>query len=129
MAQAFSFFQVFEPKESKNDETKGKKEVPPTLIKSCQQIAKGLVDSLMELEKTNGPRLVGCVTALHSFAQIRPQLLVEHAITLEPYLNIKCTSNERIKFMSLLAEILEQVRMRPDIILPDTNQLSSRLYL
>lgn len=116
MAQAFSFFQVFEPKESKNDETKGKKEVPPTLIKSCQQIAKGLVDSLMELEKTNGPRLVGCVTALHSFAQIRPQLLVEHAITLEPYLNIKCTSNERIKFMSLLAEILEQVRIRPDII-------------
>jgi cohesin loading factor subunit SCC2 len=64
----------------------------------------------MDLEKTNGSRLVGCVTALHSFAQIRPQLLVEHAISLEPYLNIKCSSNEQIKFMSLLAEILEHVR-------------------
>lgn len=64
----------------------------------------------MELEKTNGTRLVGCVTALHSFAQIRPQLLVEHAISLEPYLNIKASSNEQIKFISSLAEILEHVR-------------------
>lgn len=102
--------QVFEPKESKNEETKGKKEIPPTLIRSCQQIVNGLVNSVMDLEKTNGPRLVGCITALHSFAQIRPHLLVEHAISLEPYLNIKCTSNERIKFISLLAEILEHVR-------------------
>jgi CCR4-NOT transcription complex subunit 1 len=37
----------------------------------------------MDLEKTSGARLVGCVTALHSFAQIWPQLLVEHAISLE----------------------------------------------
>jgi cohesin loading factor subunit SCC2 len=103
-------FQVFEPKESKNDETKGKKEISPTLIKSCQQIANGLVNSIMELEKCNGPRLVGCVTALHSFAQIRPHLLVEHAISLEPYLNIKCSVNEQFKFIGSLAEILEQVR-------------------
>lgn len=66
----------------------------------------------MDLEKTNGSRLVGCVTALHSFAQIRPQLLVEHAISMEPYLNIKCSSNEQIKFISLLAEILEHVRAK-----------------
>lgn len=63
----------------------------------------------MELEKSDGGRLVGCVTALHSFAQIRPQLLVEHTISLEPYLNVKCMSNEKIKFISLLAEILENV--------------------
>jgi cohesin loading factor subunit SCC2 len=100
---------VFEPKESKNEETKGKKEVSPILIRACQQVVDGLVDSLMELEKTNGPRLVGCVTAIHSFAQIRPQLLVEHAMSLEPYLNIKCTTNEQAKFMSFLAEILEHV--------------------
>lgn len=107
--------QVFEPKESKNDDTKGKKEIPPTLIRSCQQIVNGLVNSIMDLEKTNGSRLVGCVTALHSFAQIRPQLLIEHAISLEPYLNIKCISNEQIKFMSLLAEILEHVRTLGDV--------------
>lgn len=107
----FSFFnsQVFEPKESKSDDNKGKKEIPPTLIRSCQQIVNGLVNSIMELEKSNGARLVGCVTALHSFAQIRPQLLVEHTISMEPYLNIKCSSNEQIKFISLLAEILEHV--------------------
>jgi cohesin loading factor subunit SCC2 len=65
----------------------------------------------MELEKTNGERLVGCVTAIHSFAQIRPHLLVEHAMSLEPYLNIKCTTNEQAKFMSFLAEILEHVSL------------------
>ena len=63
----------------------------------------------MEYEKSDKNRLVGCVTALHSFAQIRAQLLVEHAISLEPYLNIKCVSNEQIKFLALLTEILEQV--------------------
>jgi cohesin loading factor subunit SCC2 len=63
----------------------------------------------MEYEKSNIARLVGCVTALHSFSQIRAQLIVAHAISLEPYLNIKCTSNEQIKFLALLAEILEQV--------------------
>jgi cohesin loading factor subunit SCC2 len=63
----------------------------------------------MEYEKSDMTRLVGCVTALHSFAQIRPHLIVKHAITLEPYLNIKCISNEQIKFLSLLGEILEQV--------------------
>jgi len=102
---------VFEPKESKTqtDDNKGKKEISPTLVRSCQQIVNGLVDSIMLLEKSNQVRLVGCVTALHSFAQIRPHLLVEHAISMEPYLNIKCSTNEQIKFMSLLAEILEHV--------------------
>lgn len=79
------------------------------LVRSCQQIVNGLVDLVMEYEKSNMARLVGCMTALHSFAQIRPQLIIEHAITLEPYLNIKCSSNEQIKFISLLAEILEEV--------------------
>lgn len=89
-----------------------KKEIPLTLIRACQQIVNGLVDSIMALEKSNTPRLVGCVTALHSFAQIRPQLLVEHAISLEPWLNIKCNSPDRVKFISMLAEILEHVRIR-----------------
>jgi cohesin loading factor subunit SCC2 len=91
------------------DDNKGKKEISPVLIRSCQQIVNGLVNLVMEYEKSNMGRLVGCMTALHSFAQIRPQLIIEHAITLEPYLNIKCSSNEQIKFISLLAEILEQV--------------------
>lgn len=103
--------QVFEPKESKNEEQKGKKEISPILVRACQQIVDGLVDTMMELEKNNSPRLIGCVTAVHSFAQIRPHLLVEHAMSLEHYLNIKCATNEQIKFTGFLAEILEQVRL------------------
>lgn len=80
------------------------------MIHACQQIVNGLVNLIMEYEKSNISRLVGCVTALHSFAQIRAQLIVEHAITLEPYLNIKCTSSDQIKFLAMLAEILEHVR-------------------
>lgn len=105
---------VFEPKEVKDD-NKGKKEISPVLVRSCQQIVNGLVNLVMEYEKSNMARLVGCMTALHSFAQIRPQLIIEHAITLEPYLNIKCSSNEQIKFISLLAEILEQVKIITNI--------------
>lgn len=104
----FIRIQVFEPKEVKDD-SKGRKEISQVLIRSCQQIVDGLVSLIMEYEKSNITRLVGCVTALHSFSQIRPQLIVAHAISLEPYLNIKCTSNEQIKFLALLAEILEQV--------------------
>lgn len=91
------------------DDNKGKKEISPVLIRSCQQIVNGLVNLVMEYEKSNKARLVGCMSALYDFAQIRPQLIVEHAITLEPYLNIKCSSNEQIKFISLLADILELV--------------------
>ncbi len=103
-------FQVFEPKESKED-SKVKKEIPQTLIKSSKQIVSELVNSIMKLEQSDTHRLVGCIQALHSYAYIQPKLLVEHAITLEPYLNIHCEPSDgpRTKFISLLAEILEQV--------------------
>lgn len=35
-------------------------------------------------------RLVACLTTIYLFAKIRPQLLVNHAITLQPYLSLKC---------------------------------------
>lgn len=54
-------------------------------------------------------RLVGCITALHLFARVRPQMLVNHAETLEPYLNLKPTSSSMVQFISSIAEILEQV--------------------
>lgn len=99
---------MYEPKESKED-SKVKKEIPVTLITASKQIVAELVDAIMILEKSDTTKLVGCIQALHSFAYIRPKLLVEHAITLEPYLNVKCDSADRTKFVSLLAEILEQV--------------------
>lgn len=35
-------------------------------------------------------KLVACLKTLHLLAKIRPQLLVNHAITLQPYLALKC---------------------------------------
>ena len=35
-------------------------------------------------------KLVACLMTLHLLAKIRPQLLVDHAITLQPYLSLKC---------------------------------------
>ncbi|XP_058822555.1 nipped-B protein isoform X2 [Topomyia yanbarensis] len=99
---------IFEPKESKED-AKAKKEIPKTLIKACQQIVDGLVDATMKLESSENKKLVGCITALHLFAKIQPQLLVNHAMTLEPYLNIRCQNAINYKFISSVAEILEQV--------------------
>uniref|UniRef100_A0A182MZ11 Nipped-B protein n=1 Tax=Anopheles dirus TaxID=7168 RepID=A0A182MZ11_9DIPT len=99
---------IFEPKESKED-SKLKKEIPKTLIKACQQIVDGLVEATMRLEGAENTRLVGCITALHLFAKIQPQLLVNHAISLEPYLNMRCQNQIISKFISSIAEILEQV--------------------
>lgn len=99
---------IFEPKENKED-SKAKKEIPKTLIKACQQIVDGLVDATMKLESSENKKLVGCITALHLFSKIQPQLLVNHAMTLEPYLNIRCQNAINYKFISSVAEILEQV--------------------
>ncbi|XP_055635470.1 nipped-B protein isoform X2 [Toxorhynchites rutilus septentrionalis] len=99
---------IFEPKENKED-AKAKKEIPKALIKACQQIVDGLVDATMKLESSENKKLVGCITALHLFSKIQPQLLVNHAMTLEPYLNIRCQNAINYKFISSVAEILEQV--------------------
>lgn len=76
---------------------------------SCEQICNGLVDAIVRLEGTENKKLLGCVTTLHLFAKIRPQLIVRHAITLEPYLNVKCNLNYMVRFLSCVAEILENV--------------------
>lgn len=104
-----SSFQIFKPKENKEDSTKIVKEPPRMIVWSCEQIVNGLVDAIVRLEGGDTKKLLGCITTLHLFAKIRPQLIVRHAITLEPYLNVKCNSNYIVRFMSCVAEILENV--------------------
>lgn len=100
---------IFTSKESKEDATI-RKEPSKLIIQSCQQIVDGLVQALMRLEEDNdSKKLLGCVSTMNLFAKVRPQLLVQHAITIEPYLNIKSNSSEIAKFISVIAEILEQV--------------------
>ncbi|XP_039148233.1 nipped-B protein isoform X3 [Drosophila simulans] len=84
-------------------------EPPMDIVIACQQLADGLVDRLIELEDTDNSRMLGCITTLHLLAKVRPQLLVKHAITIEPYLNIKCHSATAAKFICAVADILEKV--------------------
>ncbi|XP_061397240.1 nipped-B protein [Musca vetustissima] len=107
---------IFEPKEnmlkldgSSQDVIKKNTEPPPEIILACQQLADGLVDRLIELEDTDNERMLGCITTLHLLAKVRPQLLVRHAMTIEPYLNIKCHPSTAPKFICAVADILEKV--------------------
>ncbi|KAL7739362.1 hypothetical protein ACLKA6_003968 [Drosophila palustris] len=107
---------IFKPKENmlKLDGTaqepvKKNTEPPQEIVLACQQLADGLVDRLIELEDTDNARMLGCITTLHLLAKVRPQLLIRHAMTIEPYLNIKCHSSSAAKFICAVADILEKV--------------------
>lgn len=89
--------QLFRPREDKDDSTKVHSEPPKALLTACKQIVDCLIENVLRLEessnsqnKGSSQRLVACLTTLHLFAKIRPQLLVDHAITLQPYLSLRC---------------------------------------
>lgn len=108
----FVELQIFTPKEEKDIDRSAnapKKEPPKEVVKACQQIADGLVNEIIKFEASDSKKVLSCVTTLHLLAKVRPTLLVKHGITLEPYLNIKCNSQNGLKFISCVAEILEEV--------------------
>lgn len=110
----FLFVQLFKPKEDKDDSTKIQLEPPKALLLSCKQIVDCLIENVLSLEERNdnsgsSQRLVSCLTTLYLFAKIRPQLLINHAITLQPYLSLKCQSNGDIQIISSVAKMLELV--------------------
>lgn len=84
-------------------------EAPPEIVLACQQLADGLVDRLILLEDIDNTKMYGCITTLHLFAKARPQLLVRHAITIEPYLNMRGQTALAQKFICCVADILEKV--------------------
>ncbi|KRF81724.1 nipped-B protein isoform X1 [Drosophila virilis] len=107
---------IFKPKEnmvkldgSTQEIVKKNTEPPQEIVLACQQLADGLVDRLIELEDTDNASMLGCITTLHLLAKVRPQLLIRHAMTIEPYLNIKCHSASAAKFICAVADILEKV--------------------
>lgn len=85
------------------------------MLLACRQIVDCLIENVLRLEETPNDnsgasqRLVACLTTLHLFARIRPQLLVKHASTLQPYLTLKCQSNGDIQIISSVARMLELV--------------------
>lgn len=62
------------------------------------------MDGLDNIEK-----LLSCVTTISLLAKVRPALLVKHAITLEPYLNLRSSDPQMSKFIASIADILESV--------------------
>ncbi|XP_012262390.2 nipped-B-like protein [Athalia rosae] len=112
---------LFKPKEDKDDSTKTLTEPPKALLTACKQIVDCLIENVLRLEETSlddaekpekkgaSQRLVACLTTLYLFAKIRPQLLVNHAITLQPYLSLKCQTQGDYQIISSVAHTLELV--------------------
>ncbi|XP_029173318.1 nipped-B-like protein B [Nylanderia fulva] len=112
---------LFKPKEDKDDSTKIQADPPRTLLTACKQIVDCLIENVLRLEETNlgdseksgkkgsSQRLVACLTTIYLFAKIRPRLLVNHAITLQPYLSLKCQTQGDYQIISSVAHTLELV--------------------
>uniref|UniRef100_A0A8C5EAP6 Nipped-B protein n=1 Tax=Gouania willdenowi TaxID=441366 RepID=A0A8C5EAP6_GOUWI len=86
--------------------------------KACVQLVDNLVEHIIKSEEsladcedkgvTSG-RLVACITTLYLFSKIRAQLLVKHAMTMQPYLTTKCNSQNDFMVICNVAKILELV--------------------
>ncbi|KAK9497633.1 hypothetical protein O3M35_004324 [Rhynocoris fuscipes] len=105
---------LFKPKEDKDEPlTKVPTEVPRSILTACSQIVDCLVETVLRLDGSGGgensQRLVACLTMLYLFAKIRPQLLVHHATTLQPYLSLKCQTQGDYQMISCVARTLELV--------------------
>uniref|UniRef100_A0A8D0D3Y8 Nipped-B protein n=1 Tax=Sander lucioperca TaxID=283035 RepID=A0A8D0D3Y8_SANLU len=57
----------------------------------------------------NSGRLVACITTLYLFSKIRAQLMVKHAMTMQPYLTTKCNTQNDFMVICNVAKILELV--------------------
>ncbi|XP_072778101.1 nipped-B-like protein isoform X5 [Taeniopygia guttata] len=86
--------------------------------KACTQLVDNLVEHILKYEESlsdsdnkgvNSGRLVACITTLFLFSKIRPQLMVKHAMTMQPYLTTKCSTQNDFMVICNVAKILELV--------------------
>nr|BAE92522.1 Scc2-2A [Xenopus laevis] len=86
--------------------------------KACTQLVDNLVEHILKYEESladsdskgvNSGRLVSCITTLFLFSKIRPQLMVKHAMTMQPYLTTKCITQNDFMVICNVAKILELV--------------------
>uniref|UniRef100_A0A8C9ZCS5 Nipped-B protein n=1 Tax=Sander lucioperca TaxID=283035 RepID=A0A8C9ZCS5_SANLU len=84
--------------------------------KACVQLVDNLVEHILKYEESlsenkgvNSTRLVACITTLYLFSKIRAQLMVKHAMTMQPYLTTKCNSSNDFMVICNVAKILELV--------------------
>ncbi|KAL3869511.1 hypothetical protein ACJMK2_042182, partial [Sinanodonta woodiana] len=85
-------------------------------LTACRQIVDCLVENVLRLEEKSGEegkaghqRLTACLSTLYLFSKIKPDLMVQHATTLQPYLDIKCSSSGEFWILHYVAKILELV--------------------
>ncbi|XP_061757800.1 nipped-B-like protein A isoform X3 [Nerophis ophidion] len=84
--------------------------------KACIQLVDNLVEHILKYEESlaenkgvNSTRLVACITTLYLFSKIRAQLMVKHAMTMQPYLTTKCNTANDFMVICNVAKILELV--------------------
>uniref|UniRef100_A0A8C8GR21 Nipped-B protein n=1 Tax=Oncorhynchus tshawytscha TaxID=74940 RepID=A0A8C8GR21_ONCTS len=68
-----------------------------------------LTHEYIENKGVNSNRLVSCITTLFLFSKIRSQLMVKHAMTIQPYLTTKCNTQSDFMVICNVAKILELV--------------------
>uniref|UniRef100_A0A6Q2XUS5 Nipped-B protein n=1 Tax=Esox lucius TaxID=8010 RepID=A0A6Q2XUS5_ESOLU len=83
--------------------------------KACVQLVDNLVEHILKYEESlaenkgvNSTRLVSCITTLFLFSKIRAQLMVKHAMTMQPYLTTKCNVSDFMVICNV-AKMLELV--------------------
>lgn len=62
-----------------------------------------------ELHKANQERLLACLNTLTLFSKVRPELLVRHAETLQPYLSMSATQKSEVMVLNEVIGMLERV--------------------
>uniref|UniRef100_A0A7I4Y7D1 Nipped-B protein n=1 Tax=Haemonchus contortus TaxID=6289 RepID=A0A7I4Y7D1_HAECO len=62
-----------------------------------------------ELHKANQERLLACLNTLTLFSKVRPELLVKHAETLQPYLSMNATQKSEVTVLNEVIGMLERV--------------------
>lgn len=86
--------------------------------KACVQLVDSLVEHILKYEDSladcedkgvSSGRLVACITTLFLFSKIRAQLMVKHAMTMQPYLTTKCNTQNDFMVICNVAKILELV--------------------
>ncbi|XP_071952064.1 nipped-B-like protein A isoform X2 [Antedon mediterranea] len=87
--------------------------------KACVQIVDCLVEHVLRLEekaieisaegKVSSLQLVSCLQTLYLFSKVKPELMVAHSTTLQPYLSTKCSTQGDFLVVHNVARILELV--------------------
>ncbi|RVE65832.1 hypothetical protein OJAV_G00120330 [Oryzias javanicus] len=86
--------------------------------KACVQLVDNLVEHILKYDESiadceekgiNSSRLVSCITTLFLFTKIRPQLMIKHAMTMQPYLITKSNTPNDFVVICNVAKILELV--------------------